>query len=69
MLYLFCVGMFGVASIPLLSDIVGLESEREVDLDLLRGVSGCKTYSVAFLLAEGHAPGLATSVVWLVFNL
>ena len=68
MLYLFCE-MFGEASIPLLGDIVGFESEKEVDLDLLRTLSGCKTYSVAVLLAEGHAPGLAASVVWLVFHL
>ena len=57
----FWVGMLVFVFIPAVGVIV--------DLDLLRTVIGWSTYSVAFLLALGHASVLVASIVRFVFLL
>lgn len=63
MLNRFWIGIFGLFSIPALIVAVSLDSEIDVDLDLRLIVIGCRTYSVAFLLALGHASELVAFVL------
>lgn len=64
MLKRFWVEMLNLLSIPELIDAVSLESDDDIDLDLLLIFIGCRTYSLAFLLAVDHASYLIASVLW-----
>ena len=55
----FWIGMLGFVSIPAVGVVVGLESETDVDLDLLRTVIG--TYSVAFPFQPWPGPCVGLS--------
>ena len=51
MLKRLCVGTLRLLSIPVFIVVGNLESDSNIDLDSRLMVIGCKTYSVAFLLA------------------
>ena len=53
--------MLGMFFIPVLIVVVSLEPDNDVDLFLI--VIGCRAYSVAFLLAVGHASIKASSIL------